>query len=436
MIAMGKVEFPKVLIISHNLYDDTNNIGKTLVSLFQGWPKDKIAQIYFRNDSPSFKYCDEYYCITDKEVLKSSMTLGIKKAGSVLQVGESLSLSDAETNLYQVGNHRRPIVSFIRDTMWALGGWKNKELETWVKDVARPDIILFAPNDYTLAYRVAIYIEELINKPLIPFYMDDSFYYGCKSSFLDQIRRRSLRKMAKKVHRYANQIFTICDYMSDEYQKLFGLNCHAFMNSVTIPPSRESIRTISEDETIIFSYLGNLHSNRWKSIAAIGRVLDDIRNKDHIKAEFRIYSASVLEKNVEELFNSIASICFMGKVEPSKVRDIQLQADVLVHVEAFDDASVNSTRLSLSTKIPEYLSVNRAIFAYGPKSIASMRYLKDYHLAEVCFEQTALPAGIFSILSPQKRLILAENGYIRANGFHNIETVSKEFQLKICENFL
>lgn len=433
MIAMGKVEFPKVLIISHNLYDDTNNIGKTLVSLFQGWPKDKIAQIYFRNDSPSFKYCDEYYCITDKDVLKSALTLGIKKAGSVLQVGESLTISDAETNLYQVGNHRRPIVSFIRDTMWALGGWKSNELETWVKDVARPDIILFAPNDYTLAYRIAIYIEELINKPLIPFYMDDSFYYGCKSSFLDQIRRRSLRKMAKKVHRYAKQIFTICDYMSDEYQKLFGLNCHAFMNSVTIPSS-ESLRTISDDETIIFAYLGNLHSNRWKSIAEIGRVLDDIRNKDHIKVEFRIYSASVLEKNVKELFNSIASIRFMGKVEPSKVRDTQLQADVLVHVEAFDDASVNSTRLSLSTKLPEYLSVHRAIFAYGPKEIASMRYLKDNNIAEVCFEQSALHDGIYSILSPQKRADLADRGYRRAEAFHNIEMVSKKFQRKISEN--
>ena len=55
------MEYPKILIICHNLYDVTNNIGKTLVSLMDGYPKDKIAQLYFRNDAPSFQYCSNYY---------------------------------------------------------------------------------------------------------------------------------------------------------------------------------------------------------------------------------------------------------------------------------------------------------------------------------------------------------------------------------------
>ena len=87
------MEYPKLLIISHNLYDVNNNIGKTLVSLLEGWPKDRISEIYFRNDPPSFNYSSQYYCITDKDVLKSVLTLHTVRAGSVVRSSNDLSCS-------------------------------------------------------------------------------------------------------------------------------------------------------------------------------------------------------------------------------------------------------------------------------------------------------------------------------------------------------
>ena len=83
-----KEQYPKVLIISHNLYDVNNNIGKTLVSLFKGWPKEKLSQIYFRNDMPSFNYCKQYYCITDKEIFFSALYAGRKKAGNFTEINK------------------------------------------------------------------------------------------------------------------------------------------------------------------------------------------------------------------------------------------------------------------------------------------------------------------------------------------------------------
>jgi len=66
-----------------------------------------------------------------------------------------------------------------------------------------------------------------------------------------------------------------------------------------------------------------------------------------------------------------------GTAAPDEVRGIQLDANVLVHVESFDEASRLLTRLSLSTKIPQYLMAGRCVLAYGPAELASVRYVAE-----------------------------------------------------------
>lgn len=419
------MEYPKVLIICHNLYDVTNNIGKTLVSLMDGYPKDKIAQLYFRNDAPSFQYCSNYYCITDKSVLKSILSLGFKKAGNVVEKKEDLTITDAENSFYKIGNHRHPSVSLIRDTLWSIPVWKSKNLKKWLLEVD-PDVILFAPNDYTLAYRIALYVQKVVKKPVIPFYMDDAFYWNCKTSLIDNYRRKRLRYYARQIHQHSYQILTICKYMSEEYEKLFALPCRAFVNSVHVENVEEK-KTLNSP--IIFSYLGNLHSNRWKSLSEIGEALHEIEKKNGIKCYLDVYSASLLEDRMTDAFDAIGNIRFKGAVPSSAVHEIQVSSDVLVHVESFDVRSSNSTRLSLSTKIPEYMSSGVPIFAYGPEQIASMKYLRDYNLAQTCFFKDKLYESLLSILSDDElRARKVHNGTLKVKEDHDIQKVSKDFQ--------
>lgn len=429
---MSKLSYPKVLIISHNLYDNNNNIGKTLVSLFEGWPKNKLAQLYFRNDKPTFQYCEEYYCITDKEVFRSVITLRKNKAGRALSKNSILHISATEESLYQVGNYRKPIVSLSRDLMWELSGWKTNALNEWLKNIAKPDVILFVPNDYCLAYNIALYVIQFTHKPVIPFYMDDSFYWNCKTSILDNFRRKQLRKLAKKIHEKTNNIMTICNDMSKEYALMFNKPCTAFVNSV---PIKEIHTKKKKSKQLIISYLGNIHSNRWKSIVEIGRAVDNIMNAEETKVKFRIFSNSFLEKKAKQAFDKIACIEFLGGIPASEVREQQVKSDILIHVEAFDRKSINSTRLSLSTKIPEYLSTGVCIFAYGPAEIASIRYLQENILAQICTKPADLTFKLKEIImNCAKRKYLAENGYKQAKQFHDITKVSEKFQNLIIEN--
>lgn len=424
--------FPKLLIISHNLYDTNNNIGKTLVSLLRDWPKDRIAEIYFRNDPPSFNYSSEYYCITDKEVLKSVLSFHTISAGSIISKSDELSCSSTENILYAFGNHRHPSVSLMRDTMWDLGNWKTRQLRNWVLNTVKPDLILFVPNDYCLAYKVALYVSSLVDKPILPFYMDDPFYFDVHIGIVDSYRRKQIRSLAEKIHKHSKSILTICDYMSRVYEKKFNMECQAFMNSVEISYPRGQ-KELSNP--VILTYIGNLHSNRWLSIVEIAMALKQIELTKKIKSIIRIYSSSYYEDRIQKAFSSVNNIQFLGNLHHSLVRDKEMESDILLHVEAFDKKSLASTKYSLSTKIPECLSSGVPLFAYGPDSVASIKYLKENDLAQVCCDKKDIISQLSVLfIDANRRNDLASRGFERTKEYHDRGKVAIHFQ-EIVQNY-
>ena len=56
------------------------------------------------------------------------------------------------------------------------------------------------------------------------------------------------------------------------------------------------------------------------------------------------------------------------------------KADILLHVESNDLQYRSLTRLSVSTKIPEYLISGRLLLAFGPAEVASIKLLSDHNV--------------------------------------------------------
>ena len=99
-----------------------------------------------------------------------------------------------------------------------------------------------------------------------------------------------------------------------------------------------------------------------------------------------------------------------------------------MHVESFDEKSKNSTRYSLSTKIPEYLNSGVCIFAYGPDDIASIEYLKENSVAFVCSNKTDLRLTLKKLLfTPELSIKFEEQGLELAKAKHNAIQISNDF---------
>ncbi len=71
---------PRVLIVTVNPLSKTSNNGKTFASFFRGYPKEKLAQLFFHREAPSSDVCERYYRIGDEQftryVLRRTRTLG------------------------------------------------------------------------------------------------------------------------------------------------------------------------------------------------------------------------------------------------------------------------------------------------------------------------------------------------------------------------
>ena len=100
-----------------------------------------------------------------------------------------------------------------------------------------------------------------------------------------------------------------------------------------------------------------------------------------------IYTASPVNKTIDKALN-IEGISQIHKpVNQEKVVELQNEADVLVHAEAFDLVNKLLVRCAISTKIMDYMSVGRCIIAIGPKDIASIEYLRTRNLALVASDK-------------------------------------------------
>jgi len=78
-----------------------------------------------------------------------------------------------------------------------------------------------------------------------------------------------------------------------------------------------------------------------------------------------------------------SGINFKGAVEGIQLRSSILDSDVLLHVESDDSFNRSLTKLSVSTKIPEYLMSGRLVLGFGPEEVASMKILADNKIGVV-----------------------------------------------------
>lgn len=391
---MGK----KLLIISHNIIDNSNNIGKTIISLLNKWPKEDLYSLYFRNEKRASMLCDNSYMISDMDIINGLKYMSSKKCGKpiVADRGGKDELSDAAA--YRMGNKRYPTVSLIRDLLWYTGIWKSRQFDKWIANI-NPDTILFVPNDYTLAFEVALYVKSITKAKFFTFFTDDAFYYKQQQvSFIDRIRRKWLVRIGKQIVDQSLGLITASYMMRDEYKILFGKDSIVLGNCVELSNKDEVLSYQSNNDTRTLSYIGNLHSNRWICLLDIAHALEEIELEHGINCIINVYTGSDLSDEILSKIKSCRLISFKGSIPSSEVRSAQEHSDILIHIESFDQKSKVSTRLSMSTKIFEYMARYVPIFAYGPSDISSMQFLASCPFASICTDKKSLKSTLCELL--------------------------------------
>lgn len=374
-------DFPKVLLISDATWSNSNNIGNTYTNLFGDWPQEKIAMLYTRADLPENSICNKYFQIAENRLIKNifnkNIKTGVELSNSHLEGNISSDVKeDQETGkrIYSFfRNFRLNIFLDARNLLWKITNWKTEELDDFIDDF-NPDVVFLLACSQTYMNDIQRYVINKTKKKTAIYFVDD--IYSKRRFSLSPffwLNKLISRRSVEKTVRLSDLVYTIIPKQKEEYDKYLNRECKVLNKGGQFNSSFPKNKSKNSPLKLVFT--GNITAGRWETLAKIGYILDRINNKANV-AHLYIYSQNKLDLKVKKTFDSSRSLKFMGGIPADKVKKVQGEADILVHVESLKLKEKLLTRLSFSTKIVDYFERGRCILAVGWGDAASIDYLK------------------------------------------------------------
>lgn len=372
----------KILVISRTTWDDSNSFGNTFSNIFGGMKNVEIYNIACKNGVSKNHVTAKEIQTTDKSVLKSFLTPNYDPCWEICQTENKNTVN----NVISVNaiKKRRTISFIIRDIIWKLGRWKkSRVLKDFLKQ-HKPDIVYLPLYDSPYMCDVQQYIIDKLNVPVVGHISDDVYNIPPDLKLGAKIYRKYLQRKLTKLINSCKYLEVFAQNMADEYSERFNIPCYLIGKGVTV----DEINNIPEckafeREHVKIVYTGNISAERYSVLYQLGKAIDtQFKNK----AIVEIYTQTHLSQEMLKGFSQLESIRLNGAVSASEVKNIQRQADLLLHIEGFSQKSLFEVKMSFSTKIIDYMLTGVPILAIGPSEANSIMVLQKNDLATVITE--------------------------------------------------
>lgn len=417
----------RVLVVSNNCFSLTNSNGRTLGNLFNGWPKENLAQICVIAKDPNWEICNNYYCIEDKKMLEAFIKL--RKADGKILVQPTLSetafTSSADTKRVNIGKKTVEKVA-LRELIWARKRWNSKSFNNWL-DTFNPEAIVLQFGDSIFMIEIACYIATTKNIPLI-IYNTEGYYFFPRNWhqrtkfdwMVFPIYRHIYRKAVEKLMRIANHSIYLNKMLKHDYDSVFGNSSTVIYNSSSIEWSNTPLFTGNKPQ---ICYLGNLGLDRDSGLIEIGDVLNSINS------EYKIQVYGYADKDTQDRFKSALGIEYKGLVSYDEVKNIITKSDILFHVETETGYKTRQLQYGFSTKIADSVASGKCFVVYAPEELACSQYIKNNGAGWTASTKDQLKAVLLDIFyNPEHRSKVLNCAKQLAIENHNSKTNATKFQ--------
>lgn len=420
-------QLPKVLSISLSTWRKDSGIH-TQTDLFKLYDPERVAQIYTKSDLPNTDVCNNFFRISENEVIRSVYKrnkVGKRVFNSTELDEETKKAVQAEKELYTKAHKKKSwLMTLIREFVWMFGRWKTKELDKFIEE-ENPDVY-FVPI-YPVAYmgKIQLHILKKYPKPYVCYLADDNYSYKpCGKNLFALWHRHMLRKVVKKLATNCTEMFTITKTEAEDTDKLFGTKSIILTKGINYDGLEYTEKTVNKPVKMV--YTGNLFIGRADSLVEISKAMAKI-NKDEERVILDIYSPTVMDEKTMGYLNS-NGCHFKGSVPKSQVDAIQKEADVVVFVESLEKEHRFDARLSFSTKLTDYFKNGKCIFAIGDKTIAPIVYLRDNDCAIISNEYNEIEERLRYLLDNQEKINeYGKKAFECGRRNHNEEDIKKTF---------
>ena len=373
----------KVLIVGTVPYNKKST-SRAFDAYFHFWSRDNLAQIFSNAKTPCKGHCKTLFGITDSRML--SRWCGKKTDTGVIYNYDDLDdewqdwnlefESGKRKKLYKAASSHTPLSHILRGILWRKKFWCTEKLNNWLDEFS-PDCVFLAFSDDYFIPKIAIYVAERYNIPIVSCIGDD-YYFNTKFSLnpFYHIYKSTYRRLVRKIFSYPSSAIYISDKIRDKYNSEFGLQGETVYLSSQV--KRKPFLPINKEKPLI-TYFGNIGIGRNNSLNDIGFALGSI-NKDW---RLEVYSNEPKDEVYRVLIDN-PYIDYKGSVPYSQVEKRISESDITVIVEGFSKKDINLSRYSLSTKAADALASGAAIFVYGSAESGIIDYMKSTRAAMVC----------------------------------------------------
>lgn len=447
---MKKKNYPKVLLLCN--YSQNSANGITINNLFKSWPKGKLRVVDFSEntiDQIYVDHIDKYYCLGDKEIRypwpfnyfrkppkSKCYDLELYELKEKKKISGKLSLLKKLTRNYQLWFLNKTGLVFVSRKINI-----SNDLQNFIQDF-NPDIIYSSMCDIT---RLRFFKEVI----------DNSNASGALHVFDDFINSRYERTLSPKFwerkfkEHFINALsvtdipIAISNKMASEYEDQFNRKFYSFHNPIDpeiwVKKGEDLENKMNNsNKSFLFVYAGKINDDTIQPIKSFIRVIRELNSENEFNLEFNIYSPyDALE--IERLLGRDTDIYFKGKAPYDDLIHIFKSADGLLLPLADTKKTIKYIRLSMLTKVTEYMISGTPILTYAPRKIAVTEYLKKHDASFFSYKEKDLKSILKEFIkNDMQRKTIAVNAYQCAVKNHLQPKVSEKlrslFNKKISNN--
>lgn len=352
----------RILVISGLPMDSTASSSITIASLFENWPKDQLAAVCVQSSPNSSSDKNEFFIGGLRwDGLAHLARLALRPwRHSVQEVPGGVPSSKS----MPLG---ASIVYLLKTSAEFLPIFGTSSLHKYIKEF-RPDVI-YSPLGTIKFIRLVDCIATRHSLPVVPHFFDDwptqLYSRGPFSAHL----RKILSGTIASLMRHVSIGLCIGDEMSVEYKSRYNIPFEPLMLAIADDKLVELAAPPMNRGQVILTYVGGLHLRRWKSILLLSHA---ISGQD---CSIRVFAPRQDLARYSNHFAHQPNVR-LGTLAVGEIPSALRESDILLHVESFDSDTSAYARLSVSTKLPQYMASCRPIIAIGPASLASIKLVK------------------------------------------------------------
>mgnify|MGYP002604936243 FL=1 len=361
-------EFPKVFIITEP-FNNYTGMGVTMTNLFKDWPRERIA---IAADYLDVELCEKIRPCQSYLVLSPPIKNKSSNKESTLQNLLKKLRNCAKYFYNKLG------VSDIRSIPF------GEPLKESIRDF-QPDIIFTALGALN---RIRLVNEVHKFYPLAKlavYIVDDWPNTKQNGRWFPSIWKRKYNKSFRELLDKTSYFLSICQAMSESYMSQYGKRFIPFHNPVDNKAwgRVEAVRHYPKDIFAIV-YVGKINQDTIENIITLAQVVD-LLNKRGVKVHFDVYTPSKHQID----FSKYVGFSIMKAVSNEQIPKLLKGYDILYLTLGFSKISRAYTRLSMPTKLTEYLASGVPILLHAPNEIAVTKYVSQTNTGLICSVNSA-----------------------------------------------